>query len=188
MRVATHHVVKSISQRALLLHWREIAGDSGLPPLERFAPPARAHDPRGLVFWSTEGEAGKRSFKTLHQGAYLVELFGYDPPPQQLLQDVLPPSLQEMTLDGLNACCDLRSVLYTIISTTDDRGNTIDCERLLLPFGEAGKVRQIIASLQLISVEGHFTRETVLARFAADAKVTFAAQIAGEQLPAVPAP
>ena len=189
MRVATHHVVKSISQRALLRHWREIAGDGRLPEFAAFAPPSRAHDPRGLMFWSVEGEVGERSFRTLHQGAYLVETFGHSPPPQQLLQAVVPLPLQQMSLDGLNACAELRNVLYNIISTTDDQGNTIDCERLLLPFGDAaGEVRQIVASLQLISHDGRFRRETVLARFAQGATVTFAAQIASEQQTAASAP
>jgi hypothetical protein len=189
MQVATHHVVKSISQRALLRHWREIAGEHGLPAFAEFAPPARVHDPRGLMFWGVEGEAGARSFKTLHQGSYVVETFGLNPPPQQPLQAVVPPSLQQMSLDGLNACADLRSVLYNIISTTDDQGNDIDCERLLLPFADAaGEVRQIVASLQLISHEGRFSRETVLARFALDARVTYSARIAGNQQAANAAP
>jgi hypothetical protein len=189
MRVTTQHVVKSISQRALLRHWREIAPQGALPAFADFAPPARAHDPRGLMFWSVEGEAGARSFKTLHQGTYVVETIGQKPPPQQPLQAVVPPALQEMSLEGLNACADQRSALYMIIETTDDLGNTIDCERLLLPFADAaGEVRQIVASLQLISHEGRFTRETVLARFAQDAKVTFAVRIATEQQAAASAP
>jgi hypothetical protein len=188
MRVATHHVVKSISQRALLRHWREISGAGALPAFSRFAPPSRAHDPAQLMFWSVEGDAGARRFRTLHQGSYLVESFGMNPPPQQLLQSVVPTALQEMSLEGLNACADQRSALYMIITTADDLGNTIDCERLLLPFGEAGDVRQIVASLQLISIDGRFTRETVLARFAAGARVTFAARISSEQPATASAP
>jgi hypothetical protein len=189
MRVATHHVVKSISQRALLRHWREIANGRHLPAFDRFAPPARAHDPRQLMFWGVEGNGETRRFKTLHQGTYLIESFGIDPPPPQLLQTVVPPPLQQMTLEGLNACADQRGPFYMVISTTDDLGNTVDCERLLLPFGDAsGEVRQIVASLQLISVDGRFTRETVLARFTAAAKVTFAARLASEQPAAASTP
>jgi hypothetical protein len=189
MQVATHHVVKSISQRALLRHWREIAVGADLPAFAMFAPPARAHDPRSLMFWSVESGSGDRRFKTLHQGAHVVETFGLNPPPQQPLQAVVPPTLQQMSLDGLNACVDLRSVLYTIITTTDDQGNSIDCERLLLPFGDAnGEVGQIIASLQLISHDGRFRRETVLARFTTDARVTFTARIANEQPTTASAP
>jgi len=189
MRVATHHVVKSISQRALLRHWREIAHGDSLPAFAHFAPPSRAHDPRNLMFWGVEGDAGTRTFRTLHQGTYLIESFGSNPPPQQLLQAVVPPSLQQMTLAGLNACADQRSPLYMIISTTDDLGNTIDCERLLLPFSAAtGEVRQIVASLELISVDGRFRRDTVLARFAAEGKVTFAARIASDPTTAISVP
>src|SRR5262245_5580299 len=125
MQIATHHVVKSISQRALLRHWREIAVGSDLPAFALFAPPTRAHDPRSLMFWGVEGEPGERSFKTLHQGAHVIETFRLNPPPQQPLQAVVPPALQQMSLDGLNACADLRSVLYTIFTTTDDQGATI---------------------------------------------------------------
>jgi hypothetical protein len=189
MRVATHHVVKSISQRALLRHWREIANGRQLPAFDRFAPTARAHDPRQLMFWAVEGDGTARRFKTLYQGTYLIESFGINPPPPQLLQAVVPPSLQQMTLEGLNACADQRSPLYMVISTADDLGNTVDCERLLLPFGDTSEeVRQIVASLQLISVDGCFSRETVLARFTAEAKVTFAARLASEQPAAASTP
>lgn len=179
MRVASHNVIKSISQRALLRHWRELASEERLPALEQFAPPARAHDPRQLMFWAVESEAGERCFRTLHQTAYVVEAFGRNPPPRELLQAVVPPSLQDITLSGLNACVDARGPLYSIITTSDDHDHPIDCERLLLPFAAAsGEVRQIVASLQLISINGRFTRETVLARFVAEAKLTFVAKIA----------
>src|SRR5947209_4652581 len=55
----------------------------------------------------------------------------------------------------------------------------IDCERLLLPLGRNGNVEQIVASLQLISLEGEFRRDSVLEAFDAHISVAFAGMIAG---------
>jgi hypothetical protein len=69
-----------------------------------------------------------------------------------------------------------------VISTRDANGRRINCERLLLPFGDQfGHPRQIITSLQLISFDGEFTRQNVLAFFAREATVTFKARIAFRQ-------
>ncbi len=178
MRIAPINAVKSISQRALAQHWREIAAGRRLPSLEQFAPPAEMHDPRQLMYWTIEGADTARRFKTLQHGKYLSETFGMDPLPLQPLEALVPPTLQELVLTSLNACAEARAPLYTVISTTDAGGHRINCERLLLPFGDAhGAPRQIVVALQLISLDGKFTRETVLAHFAAAATLTFEAQI-----------
>ena len=38
----------------------------------------------------------------------------------------------------------------------DDDGKEVSYERLLLPFGSAGKVEQLVGSFQAISIEGRF--------------------------------
>jgi hypothetical protein len=47
----------------------------------------------------------------------------------------------------------------------------VDCERLLLPFGKFGRVGQLLASLQLISVDGYFSRNSILESFELKADV-----------------
>ena len=178
MRIAPINAIKSISQRALAQHWREIAAGRRLPSLEQFSPPAQTHDPRQLMFWTIEGADTARRFKTLQHGKYLSETFGMDPLPLQPMEAIVPPALQELVFTSLNACADARAPLYSVISTTDEGGHRINCERLLLPFGDAHcEPRQIVVAFQLISFDGKFTRPTVLAFFAAAATITFEAQI-----------
>jgi hypothetical protein len=179
MRLAFLNTIKSVSQRSLVQHWREIGGCRGLPSFERFAPPAGTYDPRQMMCWTIEGDGDKRCFRTLQHGKFLSEAFHFDPLPLQQIKAVVPESLQKVAFDGLNECAEACAPVYWVISTRDDGGRRINCERLLLPFGEElGKPRQIVTSLQLISYDGQFTRATVLAFFAREATVTFKAQIA----------
>jgi hypothetical protein len=187
MRLAFLNTIKSVSQRSLVQHWREIGGCRGLPSFERFAPPADTYDPRQMMCWTIEGDGDKRCFRTLQHGKFLSEAFHFDPLPLQQIKAVVPESLQKVAFDGLNECANACAPVYWVISTRDDGGRRVNCERLLLPFGEEpGKPRQIVTSLQLISYDGQFTRATVLAFFAREATVTFKAQIAfGKQGAAV---
>jgi hypothetical protein len=179
MRVAYLNAIKSVRQRALVQHWREIGGGNGsLPSLEHFQPPARDHDPRQMMGWTIQGEGDERCFRSLQHGKFLTEAFHIDPLPLQVLQAVVPEPLLKIAIDGLNECADSRSPMYWVVSTRDEGGRRVNCERLLLPFGEQNKTMQIITSLQLISYDGEFTRQTVLAFFAREATVTFKAQIA----------
>lgn len=182
MRFAYLNVIKSVSQRALVQHWRDIGGCDGLPSFERFSPPGNAHDPRQMMCWTIEGDGANRRFRTLQHGKFLSEAFHIDPLPLQQIKAVVPESLQRVALDGLNECADACVPIYWVISTRDDAGRRVNCERLLLPFGEEpGKPRQIVTSLQLISYDGEFTRATVLAFFAREATVTFKARIASSK-------
>jgi hypothetical protein len=179
MRIAYLNVIKSVRQRALVQHWREIGGGSGLPSFEQFSPPRGEHDSRQMMCWTIEGEDAPRRFKSLQHGQYLGEAFGGNPLPLQQLQALVPPPLQRIAIDGLNECADARAPVYWVISTRDANGRRINCERLLLPFGDQfGHPRQIITSLQLITFDGEFTRQNVLAFFAREATVTFKARIA----------
>jgi len=178
MRIAGINAIKSTSQRGLVQHWREIKAERCLPSIEHFAPPKPTHDPRQLMLWAVEGTGDTRSFKTLTHGKFLSEAFGINPLPLQPLHAVVPPALQELVTSSLNACADAGAPIYTVISTWDDGGRRINCERLLLPFGEErGEPRQIATVMQLFSQDGTFTRQAALGYFLAEAKVTFQAQI-----------
>jgi hypothetical protein len=179
MRVAYLNAIKSVRQRALVQHWREIGGGNGnLPSFEHFQPSPREYDPRQMMGWIVEGDGENRCFRTLQHGKFLSEAFHIDPLPLQAVQAVVPEPLLKIAVEGLNECAESRSPMYWVISTRDEAGRRVNCERLLLPFGENNKTMQIITSLQLISYDGEFTRATVLAFFAREATVAFKAQIA----------
>lgn len=178
MRVASFNAIKSMSQRALLRHWRDIGGGTSLPSLEQFAPPPDGPEGAQLMYWTIEGDGERRTFKTLQHGRYLAEAFGVNPLPLQGVQSVVPPSLQRIVLNGLNACAHERAPIYEVLSTRDEASRRINCERLLLPFGDQhGNPRQIVTTLQLISLDAAFTRRSAFARFVAEATVTFTAKI-----------
>lgn len=185
MRVAFLNAIKSVRQRALVLHWREIGGNTGLPSFERFQPSLREHEPRQLMTWTIEGDGAQRRFHSLLYGEFVAEAFGYNPLPLQQIKTVVPEPLQPLVVEGLNECADACAPVYWVISTRDDQGRRINCERLMLPFGEeAGRPRQIVTSLQLISYDGEFTRATVLRFFAREATIAFKAQITFNSLSA----
>ena len=53
----------------------------------------------------------------------------------------------------------------------------IDLERLLLPFGTRGRVQVIVASLQLVSVEGKFERRKAVESFETQTDVVLSFRI-----------
>jgi hypothetical protein len=95
------------------------------------------------------------------------------------VDEVVPEFGRAFALHTANACASTGCAVYTIFLTSDAQGRSIDCERLLLLLGTGNKVEQIVASLQLISMEGEFRRDTGLQAFDANIDVAFAEVIAG---------
>jgi hypothetical protein len=170
--------VASISQRALLLYWQRQAGGRPFPALAEFSPAERIHDPKQLVIWQVEHDGGKRRFRALHHGAHVAEVFGGSWA-GRTMDDVVPRFALPFALHSAEACALTGRAVYTVFRTRDAQDRTVDCERLLLPLGRGGKVEQIVASLQLISLQGEFRRDTVLEKFDANIDVAFAGVIAG---------
>jgi hypothetical protein len=52
--------------------------------------------------------------------------------------------------------------VYSIFAVTDLKGDTVNFERLLLPFGEGDQVQQMIASIKSISIEGRFVNTDLM--------------------------
>lgn len=164
--------IKAISQRTLALHWQALHARAGLPRFADFSPGERAHDPRGLLVWTVDELNGERAYRHLYGGAYVFEAFGAD-----ASVDTVPDSLREIFTTGLDECVESASVVYMSIATSDTSGHKVECERLLLPFGDHGKVTHIMASLQLVSIQGSFERSTILRQFELQADLTFCGRI-----------
>jgi hypothetical protein len=170
--------VNSTSQRALLLYWRRQANGRPFPHISEFSPTGRIHDPKQLVIWQVEHDGPKRRYRALHHGAHVAEAFGQSWA-GRTMDEVVPPFALAFALHSADACALTGHAVYTIFRTRDEQHRTIDCERLLLPLGTGGKVEQIMASLQLISLTGEFRRDTVLEAFDAHIDVAFAGVIKG---------
>jgi hypothetical protein len=170
--------IGSISQRALLKYWQRLAAGRPCPPAAEFNPDERTHDPKQLVIWQVEHDGGKRRYRALHHGAHVAEVFG-ERWAGRTMDEVVPPFARDFALHSADTCATTGCAVYTIFRTTDPQGRPIDCERLLLPLGTGETVERIVASLQLISLEGDFRRDTVLKAFDANISVAFAGVIAG---------
>ena len=177
-QTATAERVASMSQRALLLYWQRLAGERPYPAPGVFSPTERMHDPKQLVIWQVEDDGPRRRFRALHHGAHVAEVFGQSWT-GKTMDEVVPPFALAFALFSADACASTGRAVYTIFRTRDEQGRVIDCERLLLPLGTPDKVEQIVASLQLISLEGEFRRGTVLEKFDANSSVAFAGMIGG---------
>ena len=180
-------MIRSDSQRALAHYWDRLAAGRAFPSFTEFRPDPAVHDPKQLVVWNIEGAGRLRKFRALYQGENIADAFN-TAWAGKTMQEVVPMALRRPALDAAKECANTGCMVYMVLSTWDSQDNRIDCERLLLPFGEEdGKPRQIVTSLQLISYDGEFTRATVLAFFAREATVTFKAQISFNRQGAVAA-
>lgn len=159
--------IHSISQRGLAAYWQKLSAQSrSIPSFDRFQPEERLHDPKQLAVWKVEPGGEQPVFRALYRGRLLDEAFNYGWV-GKTLDEVAPPGMRETIVTASNECARTGCAIYTIIRTFDNGYHAVDLERLLLPFGENGRVEQIVASLQLISPEGSFQRQTVVSQFEA---------------------
>jgi hypothetical protein len=159
--------IHSISQRGLAAYWQRLsAGSRAIPSFHRFQPEERLHDPKQIAVWKVEPGEGRPVFRALYRGRLLDEAFNYGWV-GRTLDEVAPPGMREAIVTASNECARTACANYTVIRTFDSAYHAVDLERLLLPFGENGRVEQIVASLQLVSPEGDFERKTIVSQFEA---------------------
>ncbi|MDQ8729993.1 hypothetical protein [Bradyrhizobium sp. LHD-71] len=165
--------IKAISQRNFAFHWQALHAKTGLPRFADFSPGERAHDPRKMLVWAIDEKDGERCYRPLYGGAYLFEAFG-----PGASAESIPEPLRGIFRSGLDACVTSASMIYMSIATSDPEGHRVECERLLLPFGDgAAKVTHILASLQVVSLEGTFDRHNIVEYFEKEVNVTLCGRI-----------
>lgn len=147
-KFASVEVIKSASQRALAFYWDQLAAGRRFPALSELKPEPGLHDPRQLVVWNVEGEGPRQKFRAMYQGDNVAEAFNAAWAGKTMDQ-VVPMSLRHVTLEAAKECVGSGCLVYTTFSTIDASDQRVDCERLLLPFGQNGKVEQMLGSLQL---------------------------------------
>jgi hypothetical protein len=161
--IGTVHNVRSISQHGLAAAWARLAKD-GLPTFEQFDPDPRVHDPKQLAVWKVETNNDQTVFRALYRGSLLDEAFN-DGWTGKTLAEVTPPSLRSVIISASHQCASTGCAIYTVLRTHDEEGFAVDLERLLLPFGKDGQVQVILASLQLISLQGTVKRRKIVGHF-----------------------
>jgi hypothetical protein len=171
----TIHDIRSVSQRALAAAWAKLCKE-GLPSFDRFAPEPGSHDPKQLVAWKVETKGGQMDFRALYRGKLVDEAFN-DRWTGKTLREVTPPSMQPVIIGASEHCVSTGCAVYTVLQTHHGAGAAIELERLLLPFGNNGRVKIIVASLQLISMEGNVERSKVARDFEAQSKAVLSIRI-----------
>jgi hypothetical protein len=164
----TPHSIRSASQRALAASWARLSND-GLASFDRFEPEPGIHDPKQLAVWKVEIHDGQLTFRALYRGRLLDEAFneGWT---GKTLREVTPLSLQPAIISASEHCVSSGCAIYSVLRTHGAAGFSVELERLLLPFGRRGRVKIILASLQLTSLEGIVEREKVAKDFEAQSE------------------
>jgi hypothetical protein len=114
-------------------------------------------------------------------GLRAVEAIG-DSPIGKTMEELAPPPLREISLNGAHECVASGCAVYEIITTVDANAHVVECERLLLPFGDGEHVEQIVASLQLISFQGAIERQGFAREFVGKPQLTFTGMILSDAM------
>ena len=169
--------IRSISQRSLATYWQKLGREHRrLPAFGEFHPEPRTHDPKQMAIWKVERNKERPVLLAMYRGSLIDEAFneGWI---GKTLEEVTPPLLKGPILAASDECVRSGCAIYSILRTSDGSGAAIDLERLLLPFGDNGRVDHVVASLQLISLKGEFKRSSIVSQFAADCSIMLAQKI-----------
>jgi hypothetical protein len=159
---ANPSVVRSIKQRDLLNTWlRALRKPHPLPAISDFQPDRIGDELADMMGYDVEGEGESARFRITQEGARLAATYGsdhLDPDKRtnRYLDDAIGPERYGRVVPCYRACLAHRRPTYSISTLRDPDGKDVSYERLLLPFGNAGKVKQIIGSFKAISIDGGF--------------------------------
>jgi hypothetical protein len=159
---ANPSVVRSIRQRDLLNTWlRALVKPRTLPVLADYRPECIADEMADMMGFDVIGEGCDARFLITQEGARLTTTYGnehIDPDKRtnRFLDDAIGPERYERVVTLYRTCLEQKRPTYSISMVQDADGKDVQYERLLLPFGSAGHVEQIVGSYKAISIEGHF--------------------------------
>ena len=176
----TLHSIRSTSQRALAASWARLC-KQGLPSFDQFHPAPGIHDPKQLVAWKVETDGGQLVLRALYRGKLVDEAFN-NSWTGKTLREVTPPALQPLIIGASEHCVSAGCAVYTVLRTWDGAGSPVELERLLLPFGRNGRVKIIVASLQLTSPERTVERGKIAKDFEAKSETVLSARISAASI------
>jgi len=177
------HSIRSSNQRALATQWNVLAASAAFPSIGGFQPQAAGHSLEQIVLWDVAptGEMDGRSFRVRQVGLRASEAFGGEVI-GKTMEELVPPALRTISVNGARECVESGCAIYEIITTVDGNAHQVDCERLLLPFGDGDIVEQIVASLQLISFQGTVERQAIRRDFETGPQVAFSGMILSDAM------
>jgi hypothetical protein len=159
---ANPSVVRSIKQRDLLNTWlRALRKPHPLPVISDFQPDRIGDELADMMGYDVEGEGDSARFRITQEGARLAATYGNDhldpvERTNRYLDDAIGPDRYARVVPCYRACLMHKRPTYSVSMLRDSDGKDVSYERLLLPFGKAGKVEQIVGSFKAISIDGGF--------------------------------
>jgi hypothetical protein len=158
---ANPSVVRSIKQRVLLDAWLRAPRRQILPALADFNPDGVLDEMADMMGFDVAGHGDDARFLITHEGTRLTATYGnddVDPAKRtnRYLDDAIGPERYANVVANYHACVAHKRPAYSISTVQDADGKDVSYERLLLPFGSADAVEQIVGSYKSISIEGGF--------------------------------
>jgi hypothetical protein len=159
---ASPSVIRSVKQRDLLNAWlRAFDQRQPLPRLEDYRPDRIADELAEMMGFDVIGAGDQARFLITQEGSRLTATYGnehIDPDKRtnRYLDDAIGPQRYARVLPSYLACLAHRRPTYSVTMVQDADGKDVSYERLLLPFGSADAVEQIVGSYKAISIEGGF--------------------------------
>jgi hypothetical protein len=154
-------VIRSVKQRDLFNAWLRALGKQRLlPALGDYRPDRIADELSDMMGYDVEGGGDTARFLITQEGARLSATYGNRPidPDQRTNRylDAMGPTRYARVVPSYRACLGRKRPSYSVSMVQDSDGKDVSYERLLLPFGRAGDVEQIVGSYKAISIEGGF--------------------------------
>jgi hypothetical protein len=159
---ASPSIVRSVKQRDLLNAWLRAFDKRGaLPRLEDYRPDRIADELADMMGFDVIGAGDQARFLITQEGSRLTATYGsehIDPDKRtnRYLDDAIGPQRYARVLPSYLACLAHRRPTYSVTMVQDADRKDVSYERLLLPFGSADAVEQIVGSYKAISIEGGF--------------------------------
>jgi hypothetical protein len=155
---ASPAIVKSDKQRELLNAWLRLHERQQQAALADYAPDRLAEEQRDLVYYKVAATERGPRFMINSEGSRLAQGYGRvnEGNKGSWLDEYVEAELQPITMPVYLECARRGLPIYSVSKIVDVRGQTINYERLLLPFHEHGVVSDILMSAKLISEASRF--------------------------------
>jgi hypothetical protein len=139
----------------------ESASPSVVRSVKHYRPERIADELADMMGYSVIGAGEHVRFLITQEGSRLSATYGnehIDPDKRtnRYLDDAIGPLRYGRVVPSYRACLACRRPTYSVSMVQDADGKDVSYERLLLPFGSADSVEQIVGSYKAISIEGGF--------------------------------
>jgi hypothetical protein len=185
---ANPSVVRFIKQRVMLNSWlRALTHEKPLPVTADFHPDGITEELEDMMGFDIEGDGEATRFLITQEGARLAETYGSehiapDQRTNRYLDDAIGPARYARVSPCYLECVARKRPVYSISRVSDADGKEVSFERLLLPFGRAERVEEIIGSYKAISLEGGFKINNLMGIAAATAPVRLLSTVIDKEL------